>query len=113
MSALENDPEFRAKLDKADETDIRVRNGWMKQWNVIKLWGQKITEKKNPSKVLDPKSALAYRRAERNLVIITCLRRVQQAEEQQPMCSRPSSISDYECAIIYRCLQLLQSTNCK
>lgn len=25
VSALENDPEFRAKLDKADEADIRVR----------------------------------------------------------------------------------------
>lgn len=24
MSALENDPEFRSKLDKADEADIRV-----------------------------------------------------------------------------------------
>lgn len=78
-----------------------------------KVVGAKDYREKNPSKVLDPKSALAYRRAEKNLVIITCLRRVQQVEEQQPMCSRPSSISDYECAIIYRCLQLLQSTNCK
>lgn len=25
VGALENDPEFRAKLDKADEADIRVR----------------------------------------------------------------------------------------
>lgn len=29
VSALENDPEFRAKLDKADEADIRVRRWFL------------------------------------------------------------------------------------
>lgn len=31
VSALENDPEFRAKLDKADETDIRVSKIWLER----------------------------------------------------------------------------------
>lgn len=31
VSALENDPEFRAKLDKADEADIRVRGLFNRQ----------------------------------------------------------------------------------
>lgn len=30
VSALENDPDFRAKLDKADEADIRVRRNWQR-----------------------------------------------------------------------------------
>ena len=31
VSALENDPEFRAKLDKADEADIRVSRRWRRK----------------------------------------------------------------------------------
>lgn len=38
VSALENDPEFRAKLDKADEADIRV-SSWLTRALRVKLVG--------------------------------------------------------------------------